>query len=83
MQEIGVFEAKNKLSNLLDQVEQGYEIIITRRGQPVAKLVSVHVLPDRNGAKLAAERIRERAQKQKGGKFSWEEWKLYRDEGRR
>jgi prevent-host-death family protein len=83
MQEIGVFEAKNKLSNLLDQVEQGSEIIITRRGQPVAKLVSVHEIPNRGEAKMAAERIRARAQKQKGGKFSWEEWKFYRDEGRK
>jgi len=35
----GTFEAKNKLSELLDKVEQGEEVVITRHGKPVAKLV--------------------------------------------
>ena len=39
MREIGAFEAKNKLGALLDQVEHGEEIIITRHGKPVAKLI--------------------------------------------
>lgn len=34
MNEVGAFEAKNKLSALLDEVEQGAEITITRRGRP-------------------------------------------------
>jgi antitoxin (DNA-binding transcriptional repressor) of toxin-antitoxin stability system len=36
MKEIGAFEAKNRLGALLDRVEQGEEILITRRGKPVA-----------------------------------------------
>ena len=39
MREIGAFEAKNRLGALLDRVEHGEEIVITRRGKPVAKLV--------------------------------------------
>ena len=39
MSEIGAFEAKNKLSELLERAEHGEEIVITRRGRPVAKLV--------------------------------------------
>ena len=39
MAEVGAFEAKNKLSALLDRVEHGEEIVITRHGRPVAKLV--------------------------------------------
>ncbi len=35
----GTFEAKNKLSELLDMVERGAEVVITRHGKPVAKLV--------------------------------------------
>ena len=35
---VGAFEAKTKLSELLDKVEEGEEIIITRHGKPVAKL---------------------------------------------
>jgi len=39
MREVGAFEAKNRLGTLLDWVENGEEIVITRRGKPVAKLV--------------------------------------------
>jgi prevent-host-death family protein len=39
MREIGTFEVKNRLGALLDRVEQGEEIVITRRGKPVAKLI--------------------------------------------
>ena len=33
MHEGGAFEAKNKLGQLLDHVEHGEEIVITRRGR--------------------------------------------------
>jgi prevent-host-death family protein len=39
MREIGAFEAKNKLGTLLDWVENGEEILITRHGKAVARLV--------------------------------------------
>ena len=61
MTEIGAFEAKNKLSALLDEVEQGREVVITRRGRPVAKLVPVTAVTDRERSKAAMHRIRERA----------------------
>jgi prevent-host-death family protein len=38
MRTVGSFEAKTKLAELLVSVEQGEEILITRRGQPVAVL---------------------------------------------
>ena len=41
MREVGAFEAKNRLGALLDRVERGEEIVITRRGRPVAKLAPV------------------------------------------
>jgi prevent-host-death family protein len=82
MTEIGAFEAKNKLSSLLDQVERGEEVVITRRGKPVAKLIPASGQMGTRQARQAAERIRRRAKKF-GGKFDWEEWKRYRDEGRR
>lgn len=59
MREVGSFEAKNKLSSLLDQVERGAEIVITRRGKPVAKLVPAAPGFDREKAKRAAEGLRE------------------------
>lgn len=39
MREIGTLEARNSLSALLEQVEKGEEITITRNGKPVARLV--------------------------------------------
>jgi prevent-host-death family protein len=38
---VGAFEAKTHLSSLLDQVEQGERVIITKHGRPVAELVPV------------------------------------------
>ena len=81
MDEIGAFDAKNKLSALLDKVERGEEIVITRRGRPVAKLVPMNAGYDREQARAAAKRIRERA-KGTGEKFDWKEWKKFVNEGR-
>src|SRR5229473_133736 len=39
MREIGAFEAKSKFGQLLDLVEHGEEITITRHGKEVARLV--------------------------------------------
>ena len=39
MKHVGIFDAKTHLSSLVDEVEKGGEIVITRHGKPVAKLV--------------------------------------------
>jgi prevent-host-death family protein len=38
IQEIGAFEAKTRLSELLEQVARGRSYRITRRGKPIAEL---------------------------------------------
>ncbi len=53
MTTVGSFEAKTKLAELLDRVEAGETVTITRRGKPVAKLVPAGV--------DAEERARRRA----------------------
>lgn len=53
MKRVGIFEAKTKLSSLVDQVEKGAEIVITRHGKPVARLV-------RTAAEHAPEQIERR-----------------------
>jgi prevent-host-death family protein len=55
MREIGSFEAKCKLSALLDQIERGAEIIITCHGKAVAKLVPAELGFDRKKAKRTAD----------------------------
>jgi prevent-host-death family protein len=42
MIEIAAFDARDKFSRLLDRVQLGEEVIITRRGKPVAKLIPEH-----------------------------------------
>ncbi len=58
MREIGAFEAKNRLGALLDLVEQGEEVTITRHGKAVARLVAPVQAVDRRAAAAAAARIR-------------------------
>ena len=57
MQEIGAFEAKNRLSELLRRAEGGEEIAITNRGRVVARLVPPVPNFDREQAVAAIERI--------------------------
>ncbi len=54
MHEVGAFEAKNKLGTLLDWVEAGEEVLITRRGKAVARLVPAEPGFDRAKARRAA-----------------------------
>lgn len=82
MAEIGAFEAKNTLGALLDRVERGEEIVITRHGKAVARLVPNDSRIDRAQAQAAIDRIRERARRL-GGKFDWQEVKALRDQGRK
>lgn len=42
MTEIALFEAKNRLSQLIDRVQAGEVIVITRRGKAVARLGLPH-----------------------------------------
>lgn len=44
MARVGMHEAKSNLSKLVKRVENGEEIVITRRGEPAARLV-----PERQG----------------------------------
>jgi len=83
MKEIGTFEAKNQFSALLDLVAQGEDVLITRHGKPVARLVPPEGALAKRGAMAAASRVRARARAGRLGPFDWDEWKALRDEGRR
>jgi prevent-host-death family protein len=54
---IGLAEAKNKLSELIDRVEQGEEITITRHGQAAARLLPAR-RRSREEARRAVEALR-------------------------
>ena len=59
MKQIGAFEAKNRLGQLLDLVERGEEVVITRHGKTVARLVPPKAAINRSEAREAARQIRE------------------------
>jgi prevent-host-death family protein len=58
MHTVGVFEAKNRLTALLDEVERGGEVLITRRGKPIARVLSATPGFDRDKARRAAAGLR-------------------------
>ena len=59
--EIGAYEAKTRLSSLLERVERGEQITITKHGKPVAKLVPV-ARPDIERRRRAIEKLKEFAE---------------------
>ncbi len=79
MRTVGAFEAKTHLSALLDRVTRGEEVLITRHGHPVARLVPAGVA-DRERVSGAIARLKELAKGHTLGGLSWKE---LRDEGRR
>lgn len=76
---VGAFEAKTHLSTLLDRVANGEEIVITKHGKPVARLVGATQI-DRARAQDAFDKLRELRTGTTLGGVSWRE---LRDEGRR
>lgn len=76
MYTISLAEAKAKLSHILDQVEAGEEVVITRRGQAVARIVGV-----KKGLKPLESRASLRARLPHARKSSAELIRELRDEG--
>ena len=58
MTSVGSFEAKTKLAELLDRVEAGETVGITRRGRPVAQLVPVKAADERERRRALVEEIK-------------------------
>ncbi len=79
MDDIGAFEAKTHLAALLDRVEQGEELVITRRGRAVARLVPV---ADTARTRAAEAVTRLRALRH-GVTLGGLDWRKLRDTGRR
>ena len=57
---VGAYEAKTHLPRLLDQVEAGESVVITKHGRPVARLVPIASRP-RETDEVIAELIAARA----------------------
>ncbi len=81
---IGAYDAKTRLSELLDRVERGEQIVITRHGKPIARLIPEggH---DRAAALAALEELDKYRNElaTRGVRFTTREILAMRDEGRR
>jgi prevent-host-death family protein len=73
MHTVGVFEARNRLTALLDEVENGGEVIITRRGRPIARLAPLESGFNRAKARAAADGLRAASKGQTLGGLTLEE----------
>lgn len=82
---IGAHDAKTRLAELLDRVEQGEEIVITRHGRPVARLSRIAPGHDVAAARAAVEALgalREEIAR-RSGPITMAEILALRDEGRK
>ncbi|MDR6757625.1 prevent-host-death family protein [Mycoplana sp. BE70] len=77
---IGAFDAKSQFSSLLDRAARGEEIVITKHGKSVARLVAVASAESSSAAKAFAELKELRRKSTLGDDLSWKD---LRDEGRR
>ncbi len=83
---VGAHDAKTRLAELLDRVERGEEIVITRHGRPVARLSRTGPGHDVGAARAAAAallKLGEEIAASAGQPFTLEEIIALRDEGRK
>lgn len=75
---VGAFEAKTQLSALLERVAAGEDVLITKHGRPVARLIKAEAaeLADVDAAIARLKELRKGVTLGEGG------WKAARDEGR-
>lgn len=85
--EIGVFEARNRFSELVEAAERGEEVIVLKRGRPAVRIVAVTT-----GADVGARRrkalneladLRRRTVEEVGRSFTHAELIEARDFGKR
>ena len=78
----GAFDAKTHFSKLLEKVQAGEHILITKHGHPIAKIVPFDNVPTTHSTAEAIQAIKAFSA---GAKLSLKglDWKALRDEGRR
>jgi prevent-host-death family protein len=81
MATVSAFTAKRLFVQPIRRAQRGEEIVITRHGKAVARLVPAAAEP-KDPAVAAFRRLRERASRAGLEKFEWAEWRAYRDQGR-
>ncbi len=81
MQTVGAFDAKTHFSALLEKVEKGEQIMITKHGRAVAKLIPIEISESISRSDVI-NKIKAFRKKHKYS-LTGLDWKTLRDEGRR
>jgi len=86
MQTVTVAQAKNQLSSLIHAAEKGEDVLLTRHGKPVVRLVAEHSADHQvNDAQREADALAHMAMASEKlrQKVRLSDWQALRDEGRR
>lgn len=85
MHTVSIAQAKTQLSSLIHAAEQGEEVVLTRHGKPVVRLVAAPVPGQLAGSPLEKAVLArlDAARQRLQGKLALSDWKALRDEGRR
>ena len=78
---VGVLEAKNRFSELLELAADGEDIVITKHGQPFIRLQPVELRPNADEIDALLTRVRDR-RRRLGLKLTDAEVKAAIEEGR-
>jgi prevent-host-death family protein len=79
MDTVGSFDAKTNFSALLKRVERGEQIVITRRGKPIARLMPIA----RSAEGKVSDAMAKLRELRKGTTLGGLSWKELRDAGRK
>ncbi len=82
MREISATEAKITFGSLLGFVEKGEEVVITRHGKPVARLIPERKAHTRQAAREAVARIRARKLARTSPLPSVDDWLAFKNDSR-
>ncbi len=86
MLQVAVNQAKNQLSALIHAAEEGEEVVLTRHGKPVVRLVAETAVAAKSNretyAREALERLRAFRALVKPAEQGLTDWRSLRDEGR-
>ena len=80
IQTMGAFEAKTHFSKLLEAIEAGEQVIITKHGHPVAKIIP---FKEKDDPMHPSEIIAQLEAFNRAHTLGNEDWKTLRDEGRK
>jgi prevent-host-death family protein len=82
MQEVSIVERRNRFSSLIEQAESGEEILVTRHGRGVAKIVCFDSEKAGRATAKVFDQIRQNAKSMQLGSFDLSQFREERDGGR-